>query len=247
MGIKERMSGNEAVAYAIKQVNPDVMPAFPITPSTEIPQMVSTYIANGEIDTEFIPVESEHSAMSASIGSEAAGARTLTATSSAGLALMWEELLLAASNRMPIALTLVNRTLSGPININCDHTDGMGARDTGWIQIYAENNQEVYDNYIQAMPISETIRLPIMICQDGFITSHGVSNIELLEDNEVKEFVKELRGLSQEELAKRENELKKELFELRFQAATGQLEQTARLKEVKKQIARIKTVQSEAK
>ena len=118
MGIKERMSGNEAVAYAIKQVNPDVMPAFPITPSTEIPQMVSTYIANGEIDTEFIPVESEHSAMSACIGSEAAGARTLTATSSAGLALMWEELLLAASNRMPIALTLVNRTLSGPININ---------------------------------------------------------------------------------------------------------------------------------
>ena len=193
MGIKERMSGNEAVAYAIKQVNPDVMPAFPITPSTEIPQMVSTYIANGEIDTEFIPVESEHSAMSACIGSEAAGARTLTATSSAGLALMWEELLLAASNRMPIALTLVNRTLSGPININCDHTDGMGARDTGWIQIYAENNQEVYDNFIQAYRIAEhkDVRLPIMICQDGFITSHAVENIELLEDAPVKEFVGE--------------------------------------------------------
>ena len=193
MGIKERMSGNEAVAYAIKQVNPDVMPAFPITPSTEIPQMVSTYIANGEIDTEFIPVESEHSAMSASIGAEAAGARTLTATSSAGLALMWEELLLAASNRMPIALTLVNRTLSGPININCDHTDGMGARDTGWIQIYAENNQEVYDNFIQAYRIAEhkDVRLPIMICQDGFITSHAVENIELLEDAPVKEFVGE--------------------------------------------------------
>ncbi len=121
MAIKERMSGNEAVAYAIRQVNPDVMPAFPITPSTEIPQMVSTYIANGEMDTEFIPVESEHSSMSAAIGAEAAGARSLTATSSAGLALMWEELLLAASNRMPLALTLVNRTLSGPININCDH------------------------------------------------------------------------------------------------------------------------------
>ena len=193
MGIKERMSGNEAVAYAIKQVNPDVMPAFPITPSTEIPQMVSTYIANGEIDTEFIPVESEHSAMSASIGSEAAGARTLTATSSAGLALMWEELLLAASNRMPIALTLVNRTLSGPININCDHTDGMGARDTGWIQIYAENNQEAYDNFIQAYPIAEDTRvhLPVMICQDGFITSHAVENIELLEDDKVKNFVGE--------------------------------------------------------
>ena len=193
MGIKERMSGNEAVAYAIKQVNPDVMPAFPITPSTEIPQMVSTYIANGEIDTEFIPVESEHSAMSASIGAEAAGARTLTATSSAGLALMWEELLLAASNRMPIALTLVNRTLSGPININCDHTDGMGARDTGWIQIYAENNQEAYDNFIQAYPIAEDTRvhLPVMICQDGFITSHAVENIELLEDDKVKNFVGE--------------------------------------------------------
>ena len=193
MAIKERMSGNEAVAYAIRQVNPDVMPAFPITPSTEIPQMVSTYIANGEMDTEFIPVESEHSSMSTAIGAEAAGARSLTATSSAGLALMWEELLLAASNRMPLALTLVNRTLSGPININCDHSDGMGARDTGWIQIYAENNQEAYDNFIQAYPIAEDkrVHLPIMICQDGFITSHAVENIELLEDELVKDFVGE--------------------------------------------------------
>lgn len=193
MAIKDRMSGNEAVAYAIRQINPDVMPAFPITPSTEIPQMVSTYIANGEMDTEFIPVESEHSSMSATIGAEAAGARSLTATSSAGLALMWEELLLAASNRMPCALALVNRTLSGPININCDHTDGMGARDTGWIQIYAENNQEAYDNFIQAYPIAENekVHLPIMICQDGFITSHAVENIELLEDEIVKDFVGE--------------------------------------------------------
>ncbi len=188
--IRERMSGNEAVAYAIRQVNPDVMPAFPITPSTEIPQMVSSYIANGEIDTEFIPVESEHSAMSAAIGAEAAGARTMTATSSAGLALMWEELLLAASNRLPIVLTLVNRTLSGPININCDHSDSMGARDTGWIQIYAENNQEAYDNYIQAFPIAEDprVHLPVMICQDGFITSHAVENITLLDDASVKAF-----------------------------------------------------------
>lgn len=190
---KDRMSGNEAVAFAIKQINPDVMPAFPITPSTEIPQMVSNYIANGEVDTEFIPVESEHSSMSAAIGAEAAGARTLTATSSAGLALMWEELLLAASNRMPLALALVNRTLSGPININCDHTDSMGARDTGWIQIYAENNQEVYDNFIQAYPIAEhkDVHLPIMICQDGFITSHAVENIELIDDDVVKNFVGE--------------------------------------------------------
>lgn len=191
MAIKDRMSGNEAVAYAIRQVNPDVMPAFPITPSTEIPQMVSTYIANGDVETEFIPVESEHSAMSAAIGAQAAGARSLTATSSAGLALMWEELLLAASNRLPLVLTLVNRTLSGPININCDHSDGMGARDTGWIQIYAENNQEAYDNFIQAYPIAEheSVHLPVMICQDGFITSHAVENIELLEDAAVTDFV----------------------------------------------------------
>ncbi len=193
MAIKDRMSGNEAVSYAIRQINPDVMPAFPITPSTEIPQIVSSYIANGEMDTEFIPVESEHSSMSAAIGAEAAGARSLTATSSAGLALMWEELLLAASNRMPIVLALVNRTLSGPININCDHSDGMGARDTGWIQIYAENNQEAYDNFIQAYPIAEheSVHLPVMICQDGFITSHAVENIELLEDQAVKQFVGE--------------------------------------------------------
>ena len=191
MARKDRMSGNEAVSYAIRQINPDVMPAFPITPSTEIPQMVSTYIANGEMDTEFIPVESEHSSMSAAIGSEAAGARSLTATSSAGLALMWEELLLAASNRMPVVMALVNRTLSGPININCDHSDGMGARDTGWIQIYAENNQEAYDNFIQAYPVAEhkDVHLPVMICQDGFITSHAVENIELLEDEQVKQFV----------------------------------------------------------
>ena len=193
MSKKDRMSGNEAVAYAIRQVNPDVMPAFPITPSTEIPQMVSTYIANGEMDTEFIPVESEHSSMSATVGAEAAGARSMTATSSCGLAFMWEELLVAASNRLPLVLALVNRTLSGPININCDHSDGMGARDTGWIQIYAENNQEAYDNFIQAFPIAEDVRvhLPVMVCQDGFITSHAVENILLEEDADVKDFVGE--------------------------------------------------------
>ena len=193
MAIRERLSGNEAVAYAIKQINPDVMPAFPITPSTEIPQYVSNYIANGEIDTEFIPVESEHSSMSATIGASAAGARALTATSSCGMALMWEELYVAASNRLPVVLALVNRALSGPININCDHSDSMGARDSGWIQIYAENNQEAYDNFLQAYRIAEhnDVKLPVMICQDGFITSHAVENIELLEDDKVKTFVGE--------------------------------------------------------
>lgn len=193
MAKKDRLSGNEAAAVALRQINPDVMPAFPITPSTEIPQYFSDYVANGLVDTEFIPVESEHSSMSAAIGAEAAGARTFTATSSCGLAFMWEELYVAASNRLPILLALVNRALSGPININCDHSDSMGARDSGWIQIYAENNQEAYDNMIQAYRIAEhsDVRLPIMVCQDGFITSHAVENIELLDDEEVKSFVGE--------------------------------------------------------
>ena len=189
--ILERMSGNEAVAHAIKQVEPDVMPAFPITPSTELPQFVSNFIANGEIDTEFIPVESEHSSMSAAIGASAAGARALTATSSCGLALMWEVLYVAASNRLPLCMAVVNRALSGPLNINSEHSDSMGARDSGWIQIYAENNQEAYDNFIQAYRISEhkDVMLPIMICQDGFITSHAVENITLMETEDVKKFV----------------------------------------------------------
>ena len=193
MARRDRLSGNEAVAEALRQINPDVMAAFPITPSTEIPQYFSKFVANGQVDSEFIPVESEHSAMSAVIGAEAAGARSVTATSSAGMALMWEELYLAASNRLPCVLTLVNRALSGPININCDHSDSMGARDSGWIQIYAENNQEAYDNLVMAYRIAEhkDVKLPVMICQDGFITSHAVENITLLEDDEVKNFVGE--------------------------------------------------------
>ena len=193
MARRDRLSGNEAVAEALRQINPDVFPAFPITPSTEIPQYFASFVANGKVDTEFIPVESEHSSMSAAIGASAAGARALTATSSCGLAFMWEELYIAASNRLPLALALVNRALSGPININCDHSDAMGARDSGWIQMYAENNQEAYDNMVQAFRISEhkDVKLPIMICQDGFITSHAVENIELLEDEEVRSFVGE--------------------------------------------------------
>lgn len=193
MARRDRLSGNEAVAEALRQINPDVMAAFPITPSTEIPQYFSKLVADGKVDSEFIPVESEHSAMSAVIGAQAAGARSVTATSSAGLALMWEELYLASSNRLPCVLTLVNRALSGPININCDHSDSMGARDAGWIQIYAENNQEAYDNLCMAYRIGEhkDVKLPVMICQDGFITSHAVENIILNEDEDVKNFVGE--------------------------------------------------------
>lgn len=205
MGIRERLSGNEAVAIALKQINPDVMGAFPITPSTEIPQYFAQYVANGQVDTEFIAVESEHSAMSSCIGSQAAGARTVTATSSCGLALMWELLYVAASDRLPITLCCVNRALSGPININNDHSDSMGARDAGWIQIYAETNQEAYDNMLQAMRVGEhpDVQLPVMICQDGFITSHAIENIELVEDEKVKAFVGEYNP--EEYLLKKEN------------------------------------------
>ncbi|MCL2617073.1 MAG: pyruvate ferredoxin oxidoreductase [Defluviitaleaceae bacterium] len=191
MAIRERLSGNEAVAHALKQIGPDVMAAFPITPSTEIPQYFSTYAANGEVDTEFVAVESEHSAMSACIGAAAAGGRAVTATSSCGLALMWEMLYVAASMRLPIVLAVVNRALTGPININNDHSDSMGARDSGWIQLYSENNQEVYDNTIMAYRIAEhpDVLLPMMTCQDGFIISHGIENIELMETDKVQAFV----------------------------------------------------------
>lgn len=191
MSIREKLSGNEAAAIALKQINPDVMAAFPITPSTEIPQYFSKYVANGSVDTEFVPVESEHSAMSACVGSQAAGARTVTATSSCGLALMFEELYIASSSRLPIILSVVNRALSGPININADHSDSMGARDSGWIQLYSEDNQEAYDNLIQAVRIGEheDVQLPVMVCQDGFITSHAIENIELLEKEVVQDFV----------------------------------------------------------
>ena len=153
-----------------------------------VPKICLLY-TSGKVDTEFVAVESEHSAMSTCIGASAAGARAITATSSAGLALMWELLYVASSARLPITMAVVNRALTGPININNDHSDSMGCRDTGWIQLYAENNQEAYDNYIQAMPIAEACRLPIMVCQDGFITSHAVENIELLDDADVKAFV----------------------------------------------------------
>ena len=195
MSIRERISGNEAIATAMRQINPDVFAAFPITPSTEIPQYFAQYVADGKVDTEFVTVESEHSSMSACMGAEAAGCRAITATSSAGLAFMYEMLWVVSSSRLPVTLACVNRALTGPININNDHSDSMGCRDAGWIQIYAENNQEAYDNYLQAMRIGEhkDVRLPVMICQDGFITSHAVENILLEEDEAVKKFVGEYK------------------------------------------------------
>ena len=228
MSIRERLSGNEAAATAMKQINPDVVAAFPITPSTEIPQYFSTFVANGTVDTEFVAVESEHSAMSACIGAEAAGSRAMTATSANGLSLMWEMIYIASSLRLPIVLSLVNRAVSGPLNIHCDHSDAMGVRDSGWIMLFSENNQEAYDNTLMAHRIAEhkDVRLPLMICQDGFITSHAIENIELVEDDKVKEFVGEYKPehylLNKEEpIAVGPLDLQAYLFEHKAQQATA--------------------------
>lgn len=191
------VTGNEAVANALRQANPDVCAAYPITPQTDIMQRFSSFVANGKVDTEMILVESEHSAMSACVGASAAGGRVITATSSQGLALMWEILFIASGSRLPIVMPVVNRALSAPLNIHGDHSDSMGARDSGWIQLYSENAQEAYDNTIQAFRIAEhsDIRLPVMVCMDGFIISHSIERIEYLDDDVVKDFVGEFKQL----------------------------------------------------
>ena len=191
MAIRERLSGNEAVATAMKQINPDTVAAYPITPSTEVPQYFSNFVANGDVKTEFIAVESEHSAMSACIGASAAGGRVMSATSSQGLAYMFEMLYVAAGMRLPITLICGNRALSAPLNIHNDHSHSMGVRDAGFIQLYCENNQEAYDNTIMAVKIAERASIPVMVCYDGFITSHSVENIMLIETEDVQKFVGE--------------------------------------------------------
>jgi len=189
------LTGDQAAAEAMRQIAPDVIAAYPITPQTEIVMNFSQFVADGLVDTEMIPVESEHSAMSACVGAAASGARTMTATSANGLALMWEIVYIAASTRLPIVMPVVNRALSGPINIHCDHSDTMGARDSGWMQVYCENNQEVYDSIIMAIRMAEhkEILLPMMVCQDGFITSHAVEGMKLYDDKKVKEFIGEYK------------------------------------------------------
>ncbi|MHB1000530.1 MAG: transketolase C-terminal domain-containing protein [Armatimonadota bacterium] len=193
MATKERiaLTGNEATAMAMKQINPDVCAAYPITPATEIMQIFATYVADGLVDTELVTVESEHSAMSATIGACTAGARSMTATSSQGLAYMWEMLYIAAGLRLPIVMPMVNRALSAPINIHCDHSDSMGCRDSGWIQINSENGQEAYDNIIQAIRISEhpEVQLPAMVTFDGFISSHCMEPVDVLTDEDVQSFI----------------------------------------------------------
>lgn len=192
------VTGNEAVANALRQVNPDVCAVYPITPQTDMMQRFAGFVSDGKVRTELILVESEHSAMSSCVGASAAGGRVITATSSQGLALMWEILFIASGTRLPVVMPVVNRALSAPLNIHGDHSDAMGARDTGWIQLWSENAQESYDNTIQAFRIAEhmDIRLPVMVCLDGFIISHSIERIEYLEDEEVRNFVSEFQQLN---------------------------------------------------
>jgi pyruvate ferredoxin oxidoreductase alpha subunit len=192
------VTGNEAVAEAMRQIDPDVVCAYPITPQTEVVQIYAQMVADGKVDSEFVTVESEHSAMSAVIGSAAGGARTMTATSSQGFALMWEVLYVAASYRLPIVMTTVNRALSGPINIHCDHSDTMGGRDTGWIQIYGENQQEAYDNCLQSVRIAEhmDVRTPVMHMYDGYVISGAIGPLKMLPDEQVHKFIGPYRAVN---------------------------------------------------
>ena len=185
------LNGDSAVALAAKQCDVDVVAAYPITPQTIIVEKFSEYVADGEVETAFVCVESEHTAMTCCITASATGARTFTATASAGLALMHEMLGVASGCRTPIVMSVVNRALSAPINIHCDHSDAMCERDIGWIQIYAENSQEAYDSIIQAFRIAEDldVTLPTMVGLDGFVLSHTLENVAVLPDEAVKQFV----------------------------------------------------------
>ncbi|RLE55253.1 MAG: pyruvate ferredoxin oxidoreductase [Thermoprotei archaeon] len=191
MGKRLGLTGNEAVAYAVKQADVDVIAAYPITPQTVIVERLSEYVANGELDAAFVPVESEHSALSTVVGAAATGARVFTATCSQGLALMWEILYIASALRLPIVMSIAARALSAPINIHCDYSDVMGTRDAGWITLFAENVQEAYDNIVQAFRIAEDpeVLLPVMCVHDGFILSHCLEVVEVLEDEQVRNFL----------------------------------------------------------
>lgn len=186
-------TGNVVVAEAFRQCAPDVVAAYPITPQTTIVEEFAKTVAQGRVTTEYVTTESEHSAMSACIGASAAGARVMTATASQGLALMWEELYIAAGMRLPIVMANANRALSAPINIHCDHSDIMGARDAGWIILFAETAQEAYDNTLMSVPIAEDpdVLLPVMTCLDGFITTHSIDRVQVLDDETVSAFVGE--------------------------------------------------------
>jgi pyruvate ferredoxin oxidoreductase alpha subunit len=187
------LNGDEAVAYAAKQCDVDVVAAYPITPQTIIVEKFSEYVANGEVQTEFVCTESEHSAITACLAASATGARTFTASASAGLALMHEMLFVTSGSRAPVVMAVANRALSSPLNIHGDQSDSMAERDSGWIQLYVENAQEAYDAVIQAFRIAEDVgvSLPIIIGLDGFTLSHSLENVNVMSDEAVKQFVGE--------------------------------------------------------
>ena len=187
------LTGGYAMAEALRQINPDVMAVYPITPQTPIIETFAKFGSDGKVTTEIVQVESEHSAISACVGASASGARTVTATSSQGLALMNEILYIASGLRLPILMGVAARALAAPINIHGDHSDVMGARDAGWIEIFSENPQEAYDNTIIGMKLAEKVSLPVMAIMDGFNTSHSVENMEMLTDSQVKKFVGEYK------------------------------------------------------
>ncbi|HKZ88337.1 MAG TPA: pyruvate ferredoxin oxidoreductase, partial [Candidatus Bathyarchaeia archaeon] len=178
------LNGDEAVAYAAKQSDVDVVAAYPITPQTIIVEKFSEYVANGKVQTEFVCTESEHSALTACIAASATGARTFTASASAGLALMHEMLFVTSGCRTPVVMAVANRALSAPLNIHGDQSDSMAQRDAGWIHLYVENAQEAYDSIIQAFRIAEhnDVLLPIIVGLDGFIVSHTLENVDVLPD-----------------------------------------------------------------
>jgi pyruvate ferredoxin oxidoreductase alpha subunit len=187
------LTGAEAVAHAMRQVDPDVFPVYPITPQTPIIETFSKFVANGRAAAELVNVESEHSAMSAAIGSALAGARTMTATSSQGMALMAEVVYIAAAMRAPIVMAVGNRALSGPINIHCDHSDSMLVRDSGCVQLFAEDAQEAYELTVLAPRLAERadVLLPVLVCQDGFNVTHTAEPVRLLPDEAVRAWVGE--------------------------------------------------------
>ena len=186
-----------AAAEAVKQARVDVISAYPITPQTHIVEHLSELVANGELEAEFIPVESEHSALSVCVGSEAVGARSFTCTSSQGLALMSEITYIVSAMRLPMVMIISNRALSAPISIWNDHSDVMSIRDCGWIQFFAENGQDAYDQVFCAYRLAEDhdVLLPVIINMDGFILSHMIEPIELLEQEKVDAFLPRYRPL----------------------------------------------------
>ncbi|MDD3888248.1 MAG: pyruvate ferredoxin oxidoreductase [Patescibacteria group bacterium] len=222
--MKIEMTGAQAVSYSMMQINPEVVSAFPITPQTDVIKEYAQYVKDGKVTSEFILTESEHSALSVLVGASSAGVRAMTTTSSAGLAYMFEILGIASGQRLPIVMNVVNRALSGPINIHCDHSDSMACRDSGWIQLYSENAQEAYDQTILGLKLAEKMNIPVMVMQDGFICSHCFQNMEVLKDTEVKKFV----GTFKPEYS---------LFDFKKSVTFGPLELTDSYFETKKQLS----------